>query len=85
MSALEEIKEVVAELAQDRKIPRNVRAVLENAVKELENESLPEKTRVNTVITMLDEISNDPNLQPFSRTEIWNVVSMLEMVQKSLK
>jgi hypothetical protein len=85
MSALEEIKEIVAELAQDRKIPRNVRAVLENAVKELENESLPEKTRVNTVITMLDEISNDPNLQPFSRTEIWNVVSMLEMVQKSLE
>ena len=85
MSALEEIREIIAELSQDRKIPRNVRAVLENAVKELENESLPEKTRVNTVITMLDEISNDPNLQPFSRTEIWNVVSMLEMVQKSLK
>ncbi len=85
MSALDEIREIIAELAQDRKIPRNVRAVLEDAVKELENDSLPEKTRVNTVITMLDEISNDPNLQPFSRTEIWNVVSMLEMVQKSLE
>ncbi len=84
MEALDEIKEMIAELAQDRKIPRNVRAVLESAVKELENEALPEKTRVNTVITMLDEVSNDPNLQPFSRTEIWNVVSMLEMVQKTL-
>ncbi len=85
MSEIDDIKSIIGELAQDRKIPRNVRAVLEQAVRELEKEELPAKTRVNTVITMLDEISNDPNLQVFSRTEIWNVVSMLEMIQKDLE
>ncbi len=84
MDALQDIKAILRELADDRKIPKNVRAVIEDAIKELNKEELPAKTRVNTVITMLEEVSNDPNLQPFSRTEIWNVVSMLEMIQKDL-
>ena len=85
MNPLQDIKAVLRELAEDRKIPKNVRAVIEDAMKELDKEELPAKTRVNTVITMLEEVSNDPNLQPFSRTEIWNVVSMLEMIQKDLE
>ena len=84
MDALQDIKAILRELADDRKIPKNVRAVIEDAIKELNKEELPAKTRVNTVITMLEEVSNDPNLQPFSRTEIRNVVSMLEMIQKDL-
>ncbi len=85
MEALHEIKAVLKELAEDKKIPKNVRTVIENAIRELDKENLPPKTRVNTVITMLEEVSSDPNLQPFSRTEIWSVVSMLEMVQKELE
>ena len=27
-----------------------------------------------------DEISNDTNLQPYTRTQLWNVVSMLENI-----
>ncbi len=29
-------------------------------------------------IHLLDEVSEDPNIQPFVRTQIWSLVSMLE-------
>ncbi|MCK5468863.1 MAG: UPF0147 family protein, partial [Cyclobacteriaceae bacterium] len=33
-------------------------------------------------ISILDEVSNDTNIQPFTRTQIWNLVSLLEGFQE---
>ena len=30
----------------------------------------------------LDEISDDPNIPSFTRTQIWNIVSILSMMDK---
>lgn len=72
---------MLSELSCDRKVPRNVRSVIDDAKKELmrTEENLP--TKINTTVSMLDEISNDPNIQSYTRTQIWNVVSMLEAVE----
>ncbi len=76
-----QIIEMLHELSCDRKVPRNVRSVIDDARKELTGteENLP--TKINTTVSMLDEISNDPNIQSFTRTQIWNVVSLLEAVE----
>ncbi|NPA38422.1 MAG: hypothetical protein GXN99_01350 [Candidatus Nanohaloarchaeota archaeon] len=84
--SVEELVSLLEELAEDRKIPRNVRAMIAEAVsaiKEDSEESL--KARITTAISILDEASTDPNLQQFSRTEIWNVVSMLESFLQTLE
>ncbi len=83
--SIEEILPFLEELAEDRKIPRNVRSMIADAVKIIKEESEESlKARVTTAISILDEASTDPNLQQFSRTEIWNVVSMLESFLQSL-
>ena len=38
--------------------------------------------RASTVISILDEISNDPNIPIHARTLIWNVLSELESVRE---
>ncbi len=76
-----QIIEILQELSIDRKVPRNVRSVIEDARKELMRTEENLATKINTIVSMLDEISNDPNIQSFTRTQIWNVVSMLEAVE----
>lgn len=75
---VDNITEALKELANDRGLPRNVKAVVENAIKEMHNSKDTVSARINTAISMLDECSNDPNVPGHMRTQLWNVVSMLE-------
>lgn len=79
------IVDVLKELSDTRGVPRNVKAVIDDAVKSIRDSKESPSARVNTAITILDEISNDPNLPGHLRTQIWNVVSMLESLQSQLQ
>ena len=76
---MKEIIEILTELEEDNTVPRNVK----DKIKTVENmlkEDGDVKIKVNKVLHELDDIADDPNLQPYTRTQIWNVVSMLEKV-----
>ena len=65
------------EIKEDDTVPRNVRTKIESVVSTLkEDTELPIK--INKALNELDELSNDVNLQSYTRTQIWNVMSMLE-------
>jgi uncharacterized protein len=72
------ITEALRDLSNDRGLPRNVKAVIEEAIKEMHNSKDTVSARINTAISMLDQCSNDPNIPGHIRTQVWNVVSMLE-------
>ena len=38
--------------------------------------------KISKALNDLDEIADDVNLQPYTRTQIWNVVSILEKINK---
>lgn len=85
MEKLEPILKLMDELIEDRMVPRNIRAAVEQAKKELiENEELSMDIRLSSAISILDEIINDPNMPMHARTRIWNIVSMLETVKREL-
>jgi len=65
---LEEIKEIV---------PKNLKDKVEEIINLL-NENAPFSLKVSKVSSMLDEISEDVNINPYVRTRIWNVISLLE-------
>ena len=73
------IVEILEELKEDVAVPRNVKDKLISTV-----EALEEKTeisiRVHKALHELEEIADDPNLQPYTRTQIWNIVSLLEKI-----
>lgn len=85
MKRLEPILKIMEELIEDRMVPRNIRAAVEQAKKELtENEELSMDIRLSAAISILDEIINDPNMPMHARTRIWNIVSMLETIKREL-
>jgi uncharacterized protein (UPF0147 family) len=38
---------------------------------------------VNTAASILDRVSNDPNIKQHTRTEIWNLASKVENLEKN--
>lgn len=78
---MNQITKLLEDLANDRRVPRNVRASIVEAIAIMKDEKETEDVRLNTTISIMDEISNDPNIQPYTRTQIWAIVSMLEAAQ----
>ena len=76
---VEEIIEILNEMEEDATVPRNVKEKIKVVMNVLKEE-IDLKIRVNKILHELDDIADDPNLQPYTRTQIWNVVSMLEKV-----
>lgn len=67
-------------IMEDSTIPRNIRRVADDTKKVLMDESKGLGLRAATAISMIDEISNDPNMPVHARTRIWELVSQLETV-----
>lgn len=82
---IDNINELLDEIAQDRTVPKNVRTAMEQAKDSLNNGKQDMAVRINGAVSVLDEISSDPNIPVYSRTQIWNIVSMLEVLNEKRK
>ncbi|MFQ6009831.1 MAG: UPF0147 family protein [Candidatus Aenigmatarchaeota archaeon] len=78
----EDVIPLLKQVAEDRSVPRNIREKILESIETLQKEDQPLELRINTVISNLDEVSNDPNIPMYTRTQIWNIVSTLESMQK---
>jgi len=78
---ISEINRLLDEISEDRTVPRNVRNMIAEAKSHLNNEKDDIAVRISGAISILDEVSNDTNIPIYTRTQIWNIVSMLEVVQ----
>ncbi|MBN1385536.1 UPF0147 family protein [Candidatus Woesearchaeota archaeon] len=73
------IVEVIHELLEDNTVPKNVKSKLETII-DILKEDLELSIRINKALTEIEEVADDTNLQSYTRTQIWNLVSMLEML-----
>ena len=74
---LKSIIETMSELLEDNTVPRNVKNKIEKIIEYLK-EDTEISLRLNKALNLLDEISDDNNIQPYTRTQIWNIASVLE-------
>ncbi|HDJ96639.1 MAG TPA: hypothetical protein ENG45_01025 [Candidatus Aenigmarchaeota archaeon] len=82
MKEVETINNLLDQIINDYTVPRNIR----NAVQEAKNYFNDPNTkdiqvRIGSAISVLDEIINDPNMPMYTRTQIWNIVSLLEKMR----
>ena len=76
---LKPIIEAMQEFAEDNSVPKNVKMKIQGIVDSLKQEG-DLSLKINKALQELEEISNDTNLQSFSRTQAWNIISLLESV-----
>jgi uncharacterized protein (UPF0147 family) len=72
-----EISQVLNALKNDEGLPKNIKAKIDEIIIALADDT-DLSAKVGKSLHTLDEISEDLNIQPFIRTQIWNVSSMLE-------
>lgn len=78
-----EINKLLDDILTDRTVPRNIRNMIEETKKHLNNDKDDLAVRINSAVSILDEVSNDPNIPIYTRTQIWNVVSLLEVIHNT--
>ncbi len=80
MENLNELIEIINELSEDSSVPRNVKDKLKSINIILTDESREKNISINKAKDILADLSEDQNLQTFSRTQLWNISSMLEEI-----
>ena len=81
MPSVESVTQQMRDLADQNAVPSNVADMIREAAEELENVDKDLSVRVNTASSLLDQVSNDPNIKQHTRTEIWNLASKTESLE----
>lgn len=69
--------DILLELEDDPSIPKNVRMQFK-AILEILRSGEDFSIKLSKVFQILEEITEDPNLDPYTRTQIMNVSGILE-------
>jgi uncharacterized protein (UPF0147 family) len=78
MGKLEKAISLLEEILNDRGVPRNIKNSIEETLEGIKGEDESEEVKISTLVSVLDESSNDPNISLSARTKIWDIVSKLE-------
>jgi len=80
----EKVKQAVTVLglvSEDTTTPRNIRRAAKESIEALQSTQYTLAVRASNAISILDEISQDPNMPPYTRVKLWNVMSFLEAIK----
>jgi len=73
--------QVLNMINEDTSVPRNIRRAAAEAIEALTDEKIDSNAvKASNAISILDEVSQDPNCPLHARTKIWNAVSILETI-----
>jgi uncharacterized protein (UPF0147 family) len=76
-----EAMNVLGMVSEDTTTPRNIRRAAKQSITALQMEDNTPAVRAANAISILDEILQDPNMPPYTRVKLWNVMSLLEAIK----
>tara|TARA_B000000460_G_C21170629_1_gene245271 strand:- start:33 stop:308 length:276 start_codon:yes stop_codon:yes gene_type:complete len=79
---LERAMTTLQSVADSNITPRNIRKTVKDSINMLQDSTVGMGVRAANAISMLDEVSQDPNIPSFSRVTIWSAVSTLESIRE---
>ena len=72
---------VLGMVSEDKTTPRNIRRAAKNSMATLQTAEYTPAVRASNAISILDEILQDPNMPPYTRVRLWNVMSLVEAIK----
>lgn len=72
---------VLGSVSEDTTTPRNIRRAAKDSMDALQTTEYTLAVRASNAISILDEILQDPNMPPYTRVKLWNVMSLLEAIK----
>lgn len=72
---------VLEAVSEDNTTPRNIRRAAKESMDALQLADSTAAVKAANAISLLDEILQDPNMPPYTRVRLWNVMSLLEAIK----
>jgi len=72
---------VLGQVSEDTTTPRNIRRAAKQSIETLQLEQYTLAVRASNAVSILDEVLQDPNMPPYTRVKLWNVMSLLEAIK----
>lgn len=69
--------EVLTDLLEDQGMPRNIRTTMQEVITVLQRQT-DQSVCIHEALNLLENVSNDANLESFTRMQVYSLVSMLE-------
>jgi len=70
------------QVATNPSTPKNIRKSIQDLANELKSEDLSMSVRAANTISVLDDITQDPNMPSYVRVILWQAVSTLESIRE---
>ena len=74
--------ETLNQVATNPSTPKNIRKNISGLANELKSEEYSMSVRAANAISMLDDITQDPNMPSYVRVNLWQAVSTLEGIRE---
>jgi hypothetical protein len=78
MDIIEQVLVALQELEADESVPRNVKSKIVTTIKALGQDG-ESSIKVSKALTELEELSEDTNIEAHTRSQLFNIVSLLEV------
>jgi len=78
---IREAMNVLGLVSEDTTTPRNIRRAAKQSIETLQLKENTPAVRASSAISILDDILQDPNMPPYTRVKLWNVMSLLEAIK----
>ena len=79
---LDNAMSMLNQLSTNPSTPRNIRKSIMDLLEELKSEEYSMSVRAANTISLLDDITQDPNMPSYVRTSLWQAVSTLEGIRE---
>ena len=70
------------QIATNLSTPKNIRKNITDLIEELKSDEYSVSVRAANTISLLDDVTQDPNVPSYVRTSLWQAVSTLESIRE---
>ncbi len=82
LESLNNAMSTLNQIATNPSTPRNIRKNIADLIEELKSGEYSISVRAVNTISLLDDVTQDPNLPSYVRTSLWQAVSTLESIRE---
>jgi len=74
--------ETLEQITSSNSTPKTVKKSLTDLIVELKKQEYSLSVRAANTISLLDDVTQDPNMPSYVRTQLWQAVSKLESIRE---
>jgi len=80
--SMKESIETLNQIVSSNSTPKTIKKSITDLITDLNNQEYSLSVRAANAISLLDDVTQDPNMPSYVRTQLWQAVSKLESIRE---